>query len=377
MPYRAIEDPVQLRRVLEATLLFQTDMDLASLLRHVTEEARSMTGARYGALGVLNEEGSGLSEFITVGLDDEAEERIGVRPTGKGVLGLLVVDPRPLRLSRLSTHPESWGFPAGHPPMTSFLGVPVTLRDQVFGNLYLTDKVGWSEFTKDDEVLAEALATAAGIAIENARLHERVRIAAVYEDRDRVARDLHDAVISRLFALGLALQSLAGSPAAAGVADRIATLVAETDTAIRHIRSSIFELASDDIRGLRAAVLALVRELSPVIGFAAQVTFDGPVDAAVTDQVAEGLLLAIREALTNIGRHAHATQANVSVAAVSDTCHLEVLDNGRGVPPNTAREGGLGLANLQRRAEKLHGTFALQSPTTGGTLLVWEVPLTQ
>src|ERR1035438_9530147 len=198
VPYRSIDDPVRLRRVLEATLLIEADLDLPTLLRHIVDEARSMTGARYGALGGLNDDRSGLSQFITVGLEPEEEDRIGARPTGRGVLGLLTSDPQPLRISRLDTHPDRHGFPPNHPLMTSFLGVPLKVRDTVYGNLYLTDKQGWPEFTRDDEALVEALGLAAGVAIENVRLHQRVREAAVYEDRDRLARDLHDNVIQRL-----------------------------------------------------------------------------------------------------------------------------------------------------------------------------------
>ena len=170
-----------------------------------------MTGARYGAIGVLNDERTALAEFITVGLDPEQEERIGPRPKGLGVLGLLIADPHPLRLADIGAHPESFGFPLNHPPMTSFLGVPIKVRDEVDGNLYLTDKVGWTEFTAQDEALVGALALGAGIAIENTRLHQRVQKVAVYDDRDRLARDLHDNVIQRLFAAGLSLQAMAGS----------------------------------------------------------------------------------------------------------------------------------------------------------------------
>ena len=126
--------------------------------------------------------------------------------------------------------------------MTSFLGVPIKVRDEVYGNLYLTDKIGWSEFTSDDEALIGALAVAAGIAIENARLHTRVQEVAVYEERDRLARDLHDTVIQRLFAIGLSLQSLAGNPAAEAILDRLKKTISDVDDTIRQVRTSIFEL---------------------------------------------------------------------------------------------------------------------------------------
>ena len=380
MPYRSIEDPVKLRRVLEATLLLEADLELPSLLRHIVEEACSMTNAHYGALGVLNDQRTALAEFITVGLTGEAEDVIGARPTGRGVLGLLITDPKPLRLASLGSHPESYDFPEGHPPMTSFLGVPIKVRDEVYGNLYLTDKLGWSEFTADDEALVGALAVAAGIAIQNARLHSRAREVAVYEDRDRLARDLHDTVIQRLFAIGLSLQSMAGNPAATGIGDRLNSTINDVDDTIRQVRTSIFELGSDDLhQGLRSAVLSVVHELGDVVGFDVRVTFEGPVDTTVGDQMAEHLLATIREAVTNIGRHAGATEATISISADSRRCVLRVTDNGRGLDLGLSQEGassgGLGLVNLRRRAEKLDGQLTLESPESGGTVLTWQVPI--
>lgn len=378
MPYRSIEDPATLRRLLEATLLLEADLDLPLLLRHFIDEARSMTGARYGAVGVLDDDGSALAEFIAVGLDPEEEELIGPRPTGRGVLGLLISDPRPLRLAQLSSHPDSSGFPPHHPPMTSFLGVPIKVRDEVYGNLYLTDKIGWSEFTYHDEALVSALAVAAGIAIENARLHRRVREMAVYDDRDRMARDLHDTVIQRLFAVGLSLQGIAGVARAEGLSDRLNVAVSDLDDTIRQVRATIFELGSSQVdRGVRASVLALIRDLSPVVGFEIRVLFDGAVDTMISDQVAEHLLATIREAVTNIGRHAQATEASVSVSVTDSVCRLQVIDNGRGLDATGARDAGFGLINIRRRAEKLHGRFALETPESGGVSLVWQVPVDQ
>lgn len=379
--YRSIEDPVHLRRVLEATLLLETDLDLPTLLHRIVDEARSMTTARYGALGVLNDKRTALTEFVTVGISPEDRERIGAPPTGLGVLGLLISDPKPLRLSRISDHPESSGFPEHHPPMTSFLGVPIKVRNEVYGILYLTDKVGWSEFSRDDQALVEALALTAGIAIENARLHRRVQVVAVLEERDRLARDLHDTVIQRLFAVGLALQSLAGSTEAAAVADRLTAAISDIDDIIRQVRTSIFELgSSEDDRGTRAALIALLRELNPVVGFDVHVTFDGPVDSAVPPEVADHLLATVREAVTNIGRHAQASEATVTVNVERDVCRLMVVDNGRGLGADDTeahgtRAGGLGLVNMRRRAEKLHGSFEIGSAPNGGTELAWEVPL--
>jgi signal transduction histidine kinase len=262
--------------------------------------------------------------------------------------------------------------------MTSFLGVPIKIRDEVYGNLYLTDKIGWSEFTSDDEALIGALAVAAGIAIVNARLHQRVQEVAVYEERDRLARDLHDTVIQRLFAIGLSVQSIATNPSASRNAGRLAQTIEDIDDTIRQVRTSIFELASDGIgRGLRDNVLSLLQDLRPVVGFDVRTSFEGPVDAAVPDNITEHLLAVVREAVTKIGRHARATRAGVDISVSDGYCRLRVVDDGVGMATSKPGDGGLGLGNLHRRAEKLHGQFMTESPVDGGTILLWQVPLTQ
>ena len=375
--YDSIEDPVKLRRVLEAILLLEANLHLGALLTHIVEEARSLSNARYGALGVLDDQGTATLDFLTSGLpaDVEADLLQGPLPTGKGVLGVLIKDPRPMRISVLGDHPASTGFPPGHPPMTSFLGAPIRVRDRVYGNLYLTDKIGADEFTTDDEAVIEALALAAGIAVENARLHQRAGEIAVYEERDRLARDLHDGVIQRLFAIGLSLQGMAVSPAGKDVADRLSGAVADIDETIRQVRATIFELGgAGGGRGVRAHVVNLAEELAPVVGFDVPVEFLGPVDTAVTDTVAAQLLPTIREALTNIGRHAKASRARVRLSIVGHRCRLEITDNGLGIATAPASGGGLGLPNMRRRAEDLGGTFEVIRPEAGGTTLVWEVP---
>ena len=204
---------------------------------------------------------------------------IGDRPSGRGVLGLLITEPEPLRLDHLEEHPGRYGFPPGHPPMTSFLGVPVRVRDDVYGNLYLTDKEGATEFTDEDEALAEALALAAGIAIENTRLHDRVRVMSVLDDRDRIARDLHDRVIQRIYAVGMSLQGAARLPERDLVVERVSKAVDELDDTITQIRSTIFELGDAALPGgLRQAVLHLADELAGTLGSRPEVRFEGAVD---------------------------------------------------------------------------------------------------
>ena len=259
--------------------------------------------------------------------------------------------------------------------MTSFLGVPIKVRDDVYGNLYLTDKVGWTEFTSDDEALIGALAVAAGIAIENARLHQRVQEVAVYEERDRLARDLHDTVIQRLFAIGLSLQSMVAKPLIGTDTDRLQSTIGDIDDTIRQVRTSIFELGTDRIGGgIRDDVVSLVEDLRPVVGFDVRVSFDGPVDTAVPDAVGEQLLAVIREAVTNIGRHAQASMATVTVEVGNGYCQLQVIDDGHGMG-GSGGDGGLGLDNMRRRAEKLRGEFHIGGRPGRGTIVTWRVPI--
>ena len=373
MPHRRIDDPSTLRRLIDAVLMLEADVELPTLLRHFVEEARSLVGARYGALGVLNAAGTGLEQFITVGLSHEEEERIGARPTGKGVLGLLFTQPATLRLHDLSTHPHRFGFPAHHPPMRTFLGVPVRVRNEVYGNLYLTDKDGFDDFTAEDGAAAEALALAAGIAIENARFHDQSRMLDVLDDRERIGRDLHDRVIQRLYAVGMALQAATRLPELPLVVERMNRAIDELDDTITEIRGAIFELgdAAGSV-GVRQSLLALAKELEPFLGVRPRVTFHGPIDNGISEEVAVHLLPVAREALTNAGKHARASSYLVRLT-VADEVTLVVADDGVGLAtPLTG--GGLGVSNMRQRATALGGVLELERPESGGTLVRWRVP---
>jgi nitrate/nitrite-specific signal transduction histidine kinase len=301
------------------------------VLHHIVESAVVLVNARYGALGVLDETGTRLSQFVPVGMDSETRRAIGSLPKGHGILGLLIVDPKPIRLPDLREHPDSYGFPPNHPPMKSFLGVPIRVRGQVFGNLYLTDKISAEVFTDIDEELVVGLAAAAGVAIENARLHLRVRELALLEERERIARDLHDTVIQRLFATGLHLEGTARLVERPEVTERIASAVEDLDLTIKHIRTAIFGLEPPRAAtsGLRQRVLALTSEAAGALGFDPHVLFDGPVDSA-PDAVATDLLAVLREALANVARHAGAHQVDVEIIADSELV-LRVTDDGQGL----------------------------------------------
>ena len=348
------------------------------MLERIIAAAVDLVDARYGALGVLDESGSRLAQFITIGIDEEGRRAIGSLPEGHGILGLLIVDAKPLRLPDLREHPDSYGFPPNHPPMTSFLGVPIRVRDQVFGNLYLTDKRTEEVFSDVDEELLIGLAAAAGVAIENTRLHTRISELVVLDDRERIARDLHDSVIQRLFAAGLSLQAttrLVDADPQKAVA-RIESAVHDLDDTVRHIRTAIFGLETTRplSGGLRQELLSVTHDAARGLGFEPRVLFDGAVDSVVPDEIAEHVLLVLREALANIAKHAEATSVEVELSAFDDV-ELRVSDNGIGPPPPAEMTGGNGLRNLEARAKRLGGTFVLRAGEERGTEVIWRVPL--
>ncbi|URM94577.1 GAF domain-containing sensor histidine kinase [Actinomadura madurae] len=526
--------------LLEAVVSIGSELDLGMVLRRITEAATTLVDARYGALGVIGEEGERLVQFITVGASEKQIEAIGHWPHGDGILGLLIREPHSLRLPDLAEHPASSGFPPNHPPMQTFLGVPIRVRDEVFGNLYLTEKAGGGQFEEEDEVVVTALATAAGVAIENARLYEETRrrehwleasgeisnallsgtapdevtalvaqraqeitdadlaivmlveeggpefvVEAAHgqdaeqlagarvpldqslagqvftdgvalrladgdraareanlptqkpigpflvvplglgesrrgvisvvnapggtafsegtqrlleafagqaavalelaerrrdaerlvllEDRDRIAKDLHDTVIQRLFATAMGLMAAIKITQKREVAVRVQRAVDDLDDTIRQIRSSIFALQGPegDENSLRSRVHALVDRASEHLGFAPSVRLDGLLDTSVDEEIGEHLLATVREALSNVARHAHATATSLNIE-VGDDVTVRVEDNGVGIPEGGRRSG---LRNIGERAEKLGGTCKTGPGTEGGTVLTWCVPL--
>lgn len=375
MPYHAIRDPERLHALLDAAVVIGTDLDLHGVLERVTETACSITGARYGAVGVLDHEGKRLAQFVTVGIDEATFKKIGHLPEGAGILGLLIVDPRPLRLADLSTHPDSVGFPPGHPSMRSFLGVPLRVGEHVFGNLYLTEKQAAPEFTEEDEALMVALAALAGVIVDHARLLAKVGDLTLVADRERIARDLHDQVIQRLFGTGLALQAILPLTDDEGVRGRIDEAINQLDETIRQVRTTIFALEPPPAaeRGLRVRMLEVCADAARSLGFEPEVRFAGAVDSSIDPDTATQVLATLREALSNVARHARAHRVQVDLS-VDDMAHLRVVDDGIGVTQRPY-EPGRGLANMAERAASRGGSFALATPGGGGTEVSWQVPV--
>jgi signal transduction histidine kinase len=365
-------------RLIRSGLTLASDLSLETVLQRIVDEAVGLTDATYGALGVLGPDGR-IAEFVTTGISPEQRAAIGDLPTGHGILGLLISDPRPVRIPNLADHELSYGFPPNHPPMTSFLGAPVSARGTVFGNLYLTNKKGASEFDQQDEDALVVLAGQAGIAVENARLYEEARALkgevqrlAVLEDRERIAKDLHDGVIQSLFAVGMGLQ---GTSMAAGdpqVAERIDGAVEEIDRVIRDLRNYIFGLRPGALadRALDAALRELAAEFGERSGVVTVAEIDGSVAAGLSSIAGDVLQLA-REALSNVGRHSEAVTCRLSLAGVEESALLEVDDDGKGFDPSSTPRGD-GLTNLEQRAEAVGGRAEIDStPARGTTVRIW------
>lgn len=537
-------------------------LELNSTLRRIVQAAADLVDATYGALGVIGPDDR-ISEFVHVGIDTWTAEQIGDLPSGRGILGLLVAHPVPIRLDDLAKHPASVGFPEGHPSMGTFLGVPVRVRGEVFGNLYLTEKRNGLSFTAEDERTVMALAAAAAVAIENARLYERTRTRerwqqavadiansvlggseadevlalianraraltgadvvfvalgeesglaveivdgrtdpveggprasderaataqavldcvsswpdqripegsiaydvmqqrstvvdphgagviacsdygslgpaliiplstqdralgvlvlvwtdehdfvpqdtmdlaasfgsqaavtlvlaearreherlAVYEDRDRIARDLHDLVIQRLFATGMMLQGttrIDNVPDA--VTDRVSRSVDELDETIKEIRQTIFALhepVDGPTSSARGRVLREISQSASLLGFEPAVRFTGPVDSMLAPEIAEHLMAALREALTNAAKHAEAGRVEVIVQIEGGDVVLVVSDDGVGIAADGPGRRS-GVANIDSRAHELGGSCRLERVSAeGGTRMTWRVPL--
>ncbi|MEO6122424.1 MAG: GAF domain-containing sensor histidine kinase [Ilumatobacteraceae bacterium] len=366
-----------LLHLLDAVMAIGSEQTLADVLKRITKTAAALVDAKYAALGVFDDSGVRLAEFITVGLDDDDASQIGPGADGRGLLGLLIAEPTPIRLPDLHAHPDTCGFPVGHPPMTAFLGVPIRLRGVVYGNLYLTDKVSGGEFNEADQELAVGLAVAAGLAIENARLHEQARTAGLLEERERIARDLHDDVIQRLFATGLSLQAVAHMVTEPMIAERIARAVDDLDVTIRQVRSTIFELHHPWVPAvsLRGDLLAICDESTQALGFRPTCDLEGPIDTAVDEATRGHFLLCVRESLSNVARHANATKVSVHVTVFGNRLTLEVVDDGVGYRSRSDRQSS-GVANMRTRAEAIGGTFTIIGSVDRGTSVIWSVPVT-
>ena len=371
----------------QAALSIASEVSIEKVLKQITDSARELVGARYAALGVPGAEGH-LEKFVTSGIAAEQAEDIPHRPLGLGVLGAIMRESRSIRLPRVGDDPRAVGFPPGHPPMKSFLGVPILAGNEVLGNLYLTDKVMegeggvWieaSEFTVADQELAEMLAAHAAVAIQNARLYEQVGRLAIVEERSRIGMDLHDGVIQSIYAVGLTLESarlqLRDEPREADQA--LLQAIAGLNDAIRDIRNFILDLRPQRFTGdLNQALARLIREFQANAMIPVRVSAQASTLSALAPSVARTIFLTTQEALANVARHARADQVTVEIWQEPEMAILCIEDDGVGFGVSEQTQAvGHGLANMRARAEELNGIFILHSTPGEGTQICLRLPI--
>lgn len=351
-------------------------LDLNAVLQLIVDRVRDLADAEYAALGITGWDGR-LERFVTSGISEARRREIGDLPHGRGLLGLIIREGKSLRIPDIAADPRHHGFPTNHPPMRSFLGVPIRIRGEAIGNFYLTNKRGSEEFSADDQALVERFASHAAIAIDNARLHEQVRRLAVVEERDRIGRDLHDGVMQRLYAVTISLDDVPElmDEAPEEARARVDRAIGGLQSAIGDIRGFVY-----DIRPFLQAPGDLRLALEEVVDEIGRTGLRN-VDLRVADDVllpaktAAELVVIVREALSNVGRHADAEHARVEVAGIGSEVRLLVSDDGRGFDPTAARPPDhLGLRNMRERAVALGGRFSVQSSPGAGTRVVVELP---
>jgi signal transduction histidine kinase len=363
-----------------ATRAIAEVLDLDTVLQLIVDRVCALAGARYAALGIVDARGR-IERFITAGLTIQERERIGPLPVGHGLLGLIIREGRTLRIPDIAAHPDSHGFPPNHPPMRSLLGVPITVRGRAIGDLYMTDKQGASEFSAQDERLIELFARHAGIAIENARLHERLAALRVVAERERIGRDLHDGVIQGLYGVTLTLEDIESM-----IADSPDEAVARVDQAIDAIHRSIGDIREFilglrpglDETDLRNGILALADGVRLTTTIHVETRLDAEAaDLAGLDPRARGeLIQLVREALSNVTRHSRASRLEIALARVGDDLVLEIADNGVGFDPTNLAPGRHhGLANLRDRAAAAGGRLEIDTRPAVGTRLVVQLPV--
>lgn len=342
----------------------------------MVDAARELAGARYAALGIPDGEG-GFDEFITSGISDAEIEAIGPLPRTHGLLGAMLEDRRPFRSANIQDDPRFYGWPYNHPDMKSFLGVPIVSKGEIIGAFYLTEKLDGAQFSETDQHFIEMLAAHAAIAIENARLFERDRELSVIEERNRLARDLHDSVTQTLFSVVLTAEAASTllERDTAGAKAQLERLQTLSRAALQEMRSLIFELRSADLAsdGLVATLRKHCEILSRVRKIEIEVSVQG--ERALPADVEQELFRIAQEAVNNALKHADARQVDVRLLMAPPLVTLLVRDDGCGFDPTAPQiqSKRLGLTSMRERAEALGAKLAVESAPGAGTTVRVEV----
>jgi signal transduction histidine kinase len=357
-----------------ASLELVKDVSLDHLLKQIAQVACEQASADYAAVGVLDEDG-GLKQFITVGMTEKEIGLIPHPPVGQGLLGELMDTEYPLRVPVIQEHPKSVGFPAHHPAMIPFLGVPIRASNAQLGQIYLTKKAGAAAFTEDDERIIQMLAAYAFAAIQNARLHENSQRLAVLEERERIGMDLHDGIIQSIYGLGLSLESAYLDDDPQNAKERMKGAMDGLNHVIRDIRSYILDLRPRKLgdEGLVSGIKRLMTE------FRANTLIETSLTGADVDlndlPDAHALVLfhICQEALANIAKHAQAKHVQIALWSTAERVLMEISDDGNGFEMEKMNINiGHGLANMQTRAQAAGGEADISSVLNeGSTILVW------
>jgi signal transduction histidine kinase len=350
------------------------------VLQIIVDRVRPLVGAQYVALGIVDAAGR-IERFITSGMDDETRRRIGDLPQGHGLLGLIIRENRSYRIPDINTDPRRHGFPPNHPPMKSFLGVPITVSGITVGRLYLTNKQAADEFSADDQSLVETFALHAGIAMDNARLHDQLQRLAVVSERERISKDLHDGIIQNMYAVGLSLEDvseLMETDRAEAVA-RVERAIDSIHLSIQDIRNFIFGLRPELLEGasLLGGLAAVVEEQRHHTLIEIELLIPDAIPEP-PPEVTSQLLGIVSESLSNVIRHSRASRSAVRVRRLAGPTagwELVVEDNGVGFDPaNRGKLGHQGLTNVRARTEQVGGELELDSRPGEGARIVVRVP---
>lgn len=361
-----------------ATRAIAEELSVEGVLQLIVDRVRPLVGARYAALGIVDPLGR-IERFITAGISQEERELIGDPPRGHGLLGLIIRENRSIRIADIAVDPNRHGFPPHHPPMTSFLGSPITVKGRTVGNLYMTDKTDAAEFSEADLRLVEMFALHAGIAIDNAHLHEEIQRLVVVDERERIGKDLHDGIIQSLYAVGLSLedvpQLMLDSPDEASA--RVERAIDSLHHTIRDIRNFIFGLQPELLGGttLLGGTVALVDEYRHNSTIDLELALPTGELAEPDPAVTRDVLAILSEALANVARHSQASRADIIVRTEAGGLVLEVADNGIGFNGSSRTNlGHQGMRNMRDRAARMGGELAVTSTRGAGSRVVLTVP---
>jgi signal transduction histidine kinase len=363
----------QLQQIV-STMVYAAEADTSEqVLRRIAQASCELIGARYGAVGVPGGQDEGLTFFEVSGMTDEEISRIDHPPVGKGLLGAIIHEQQPVRVDDIAKDPRSVGFPKGHPPMTTFLGVPIQVGSQLLGILYLTDKEDGQPFDPFDQWLAETMARYAALAIAGSQLREQQRRLTLLEERQRIGMELHDGVIQSLYALGMRLDL--GLSTGEITPTDLKTVIDGLNKVIEDIRAYIMDLKPiAGARTVRQSVSDIVARL--YVPETLTVNVDAPNKLppfAPADF--ESICSIAREALSNAMRHAQADEVGIRVWQDSHNFQMMIWDDGQGFDPtDLSKDAGLGLRNIKERVRLHQGTLSIESRPGQGTTIRVTIP---